>query len=263
MAVGSLWKEHRVLLGELVRRDIRMRYTGSLLGLFWSVLNPLLQLALYTIVFSVFLKVKLGDGGGHGRFAEYLFCALLPWTALQEAWTRATGGFLDHANLIKKTRFFLELVPLSLAVSALVHQAVATAVFLPVLAWRGSLEFSTLFWLPFLLAVELLMMLGGGLLLGVLNVFVRDTAHVVGVLFLFLFWGTPIVYPKSAVPEPFLTLLELNPLTHMVEAFRYCFFGGSPPTWWGVVYWAGCSGVLLLLGLHLLRRTRAEVLDLV
>ncbi|GAB4246830.1 MAG: ABC transporter permease [Acidobacteriota bacterium] len=263
MVVATFLKEHRVLLGELVRRDIRTRYTGSLLGLFWSVLNPLLQLALYTLVFSVFLKVKLGDGASHARFAEYLFCALLPWTGLQEAWTRGTRGFLDHANLIKKTRFPLELIPLSLALSALVHQVVATAVFVPVLAWRGTLEWTFLVWLPLLLVVELLMMLGGGLLLGVLNVFVRDTAHVVGVLFMFLFWGTPIVYPKSSVPEPFLSVLELNPLTHMVDAFRYSFFGENPPEPWGIIYWAAASLLLLVLGLRLLRQTRAEVLDLV
>ncbi|HRT58790.1 MAG TPA: ABC transporter permease [Candidatus Paceibacterota bacterium] len=255
-------RDYRPLLVELVRRDVKTRYTGSLLGLFWSVLNPVLQLVLYTVVFSVFLKVRLGDGDGHGRFAEYLFCALLPWTAIQESWTRSTTGFLTHAHLIKKAPFALEVIPFSYTLSALLHQLAGTAVFLPVLIWRGTLSAESLPWFVAILLVQAVMMVGGGMLLGAANVFIRDVAHVLGVGFMFLFWGTPIVYPKTVVPEPFTILINLNPLTHLVDTYRWAFFGNPSPAWWGILYCAGFSLLVYVLGHRFLRRCRPDLLDL-
>ena len=94
--------DNKYLLGELISRDIRSRYVGSVIGLFWSILNPLLQLFLYTLIFSVVLEIKFGAEASTARFAEYLFCALLPWMALQEGVTRSSHCFIENSNLIKK-----------------------------------------------------------------------------------------------------------------------------------------------------------------
>ena len=96
---------NKYLVRELVARDIRSRYVGSVVGVFWSILNPLIQLGLYTVIFSVILKGKIGDDGSTGRFAESLFCALLPWMALQEGVTRSSRTFIENSPLIKKVRF--------------------------------------------------------------------------------------------------------------------------------------------------------------
>lgn len=254
---------NRPLIHELISRDIRTRYTGSLLGLFWSVLNPLFQLILYTLVFSVFLGVKFGDGDHPGRFAENLFCALLPWSAIQESITRSARAFLDNGNLIKKLRFPLEALPFSIVSSALVHQLIATLVFFAVLLGRGSLHFMTLPLLIPLILVQALLMYGFGMIVATVNVFFKDIAQIIGVVFMFLFWLTPIVYPRTIVPEIYLPLLNLNPLTHMVEAYRFAVFGEPTAPWWGLLYWVALSVFSVWFGSRLLKRTRRDLLDLV
>ncbi len=254
---------HRQLIHELISRDIRTRYTGSLLGLFWSVLNPLFQLVLYTLVFSVFLGVKFGNGDHPGRFAENLFCALLPWSAFQESITRSARAFLDNGNLIKKLRFPLATLPFSITSSALIHQLIATVVFFIVLIARGNIHYGTLPLLVPLLLVQAMLMYGFGMIVATVNVFFKDIAQIIGVVFMFLFWLTPIVYPKTIVPATYLPLLDLNPLTHMVEAFRFAVFGEPSLQWWGLAYWAALSGLSVWFGGRLLRRSRRDLLDLV
>lgn len=248
---------------ELVARDIRSRYTGSILGLFWSVLNPLLQLLLYTIVFSVFLGDKLGQKPGTAEFAALLFCALLPWSAIQESTTRSARGFLDQSNLIKKAQFPLEAIPLSLVCSALVHQLIATVAFAAILGITGTLSLRTLPALIPLILLEGLLMYGIALIISTVNVFFQDIAHVIGVFFMFLFWLTPIVYPRSAVPDDYMWLLNVNPLTHLVAAFRFAMFGSPAFPTGGTVYWAALAVAGLIVGNWMLRRSRAEILDLV
>lgn len=255
--------DNRFLLRELITRDVRERYIGSALGLFWSVLNPLAQLILYTLIFSVFLGLKFGADSGTGRFAEYLFCGLLPWTALHESVSRSARTFLDHNNLIKKVSFPLETLPFSRAASALVHQGIASAIFALILVATGSLNPGTLYWVAPLFLIQLVLMTGLGSVVASLNVFFRDIAQVIGVGLMFLFWLTPIVYPKTRVPEGYLWLLDLNPMTHMVEAYRYAFFGRAEIGIWGLAYWGGFSILALLVGRVILKRTRGSILDLV
>ena len=262
MNFDGLFK-NRPLVHELVSRDIRSRYTGSLLGLFWSVLNPLFQLVLYTLVFSVFLGVRFGEGGHSGAFAENLFCALLPWSAIQESITRSARTFLDNGNLIKKMKFPLESLPFSITSSALVHQLIATGVFFVILIGRGSLHYPTLPLLIPLLFVEAILMYGFGMIVATINVFFKDVAQIIGVVFMFLFWLTPIVYPRTIVPEAYRPLIDLNPLTHMVEAFRFAVFGGPAVPWWGATYWAMLSVLSVWFGGRLLKRGRRDLLDLV
>jgi len=253
----------RFLIWDLISRDIRSRYTGSLLGLFWSVINPILQLVLYTLIFSQFLGLKLGPRAGSGSFAAYLFCALLPWTAIHECSTRSATCFLEHSNLVKKVRFPLESLPFSIVCSALFHQALATAVFLIIMAFSGSLNLPTLPLLLPLLLVQAILMFGVALAISTLNVYLRDVAHLLGVGFQFLFWLTPIVYPRDVVPDAFQILLSLNPLTPMVEAFRYAVFGTPAPELLGMVSWVVVSIVALVLGARLISRGKSGILDMV
>jgi ABC-type polysaccharide/polyol phosphate export permease len=255
-------KKNQYLIRELVSRDVRSRYVGSLLGIFWSVLNPLVQLILYTIVFGIILQIRFGENVSTGRFAEFLFCALLPWIALQESTVRSAAGFIEHSNLIKKMRFPLETIPISLVLSAAIHQLIGTAVFLVVLVARGSLEFQYFGLVVPLFAVQIVMMLGLSMVISALNVFFRDVAQVIGVAFMLLFWLTPIVYPKAKAEGVFELVLNLNPLTHMVEWYRFAFFGSPGVSVSGLAYWTAFSLVLLLMGRTVLNRTRRELVDL-
>jgi ABC-type polysaccharide/polyol phosphate export permease len=252
----------RFLIRELLTRDIRARYIGSYLGLFWSVLNPLLVLALYTVVFSYILGIRFERSDSVGNFAVFLFCALLPWTAIQESTSRSAVCFLDHANLIKKVRFSLESLPFSLVLSSIVHQLIGTAAFLIILMISGSVSYVTIPLMIPLLFVQMLMMFGMALIFACLNVFFRDVLQVMNVLFMVLFWMTPIVYPRSMVPDNWLRfILDLNPLTHMVEAYRYSFLG-VPVEPVGLVYWIIFSFLIFLFGRHVLKKTLHQLVDL-
>jgi ABC-type polysaccharide/polyol phosphate export permease len=255
--------ESRYLIAELVARDIRSRYMGSLLGLFWSVLNPLLQLGLYTLVFSVFLKIRMESAQTTAGFAELLFCALLPWTAIHECISRSAGSFLEHANLVRKARFPLQVLPFSLMLSALVHQGLASVVFAGVVVVSGSLTWIHLPWLLLLVPLQAVFMFGSALLISAVNVFFRDAMQMVAVLLMFVFWLTPIVYSRALLPPPFDLLLAANPLTHLVEAYRFAFFGAPALSAVGLLYWAAFALVMLGLGAVTLRRCRAQILDLV
>lgn len=259
----KLLTDNRHLLRELVSRDVRSRYLGSLAGLFWSVVNPLLQLALYTFVFAVVLRQRFEGFNTPGGFALYLFCALIPWTALQESVVRSAGVWIENASLIKKARFPLELLPAARVLSSLIHQMVATALFSILLLGLGALNWRQLPWLAPLLLLQALMMHGASLLSACLNVFFRDVAQFMGVGLMALFWATPIVYPKERAPEVFVLLLNLNPLTHLVEAYRYVLMGRPVPILWGQAYLAALALLVFAAGRWLLRRTEMELVDLV
>ncbi|MBI4446802.1 MAG: ABC transporter permease [Acidobacteria bacterium] len=254
---------NKYLLFELVSRDIRSRYVGSILGVFWSVLNPLLQLVLYTVIFSVVLKIRFGPEHSTGAFAEYLFCALLPWMAIQEGVIRSSRTLIENSTLIKKIQFPLEVLPFSVVASAFVHQFLGTLVFLFVLIANQHLN-ADLFAVAFLFFIfQVLMTYGLSLIVACLNVFFRDIAQVLGVLFMLAFWMTPIVYPKSQAPALFRWFLNLNPLTHMVEAYRFVLLGSSTPSAMGVSYWMSFSIACFYVGRFILQRTHRHILDAV
>ncbi len=254
---------NRYLIRELVSRDIHTRYVGSLVGVFWSVLNPLLQLSIYTVIFGKVLEQRFDETASTGRFALFLFCALLPWMAVQEAVTRSARSFIENANLIKKVRFPLQVLPLSVVLSAFAHQCLGTLIFLAVLVANQSLSWRTAVLALPLFALQLVMMQGLSLMVACLNVFVRDIGQILGVAFMLLFWLTPIVYPKSKAPASFRWILEANPLTHMVEAYRSVFMGHPQLPVAGLLYWGLFSAAALWFGGLTLRRTRKDLVDLI
>lgn len=252
---------NRYLLQELVWRDVRSRYVGSVLGFFWSVLNPILQLSLYTLVFGSHLKIRFQENGTTGSFAIALFCALLPWIAFQESVARSADVFISHSNLLKKVRFPMEVLPLSMVASAVIHQCIGMAVFVTVLGGLQQLSLSTLPLLGVLMGIQIVMMIGASNLVATLNVFFRDISQVIGIGFMFLFWVTPIVYSRNISGSFLGEILAWNPLTHMVEGYRAAFLGNSPVNWLGLAYWLFWALLVLGVGQWLLRRTRAELLD--
>ncbi|MGH9341413.1 MAG: ABC transporter permease [Acidobacteriota bacterium] len=258
--------QNRYLISELIVRDIRSRYVGSIIGIFWSILNPLLQLLLYTLIFSVVLNIRFGETASTGQFAAYLFAALLPWMAVQESVTRSSRAFIENANLIKKLRFPLEVLPFSVAASAIFHQLLGSLVFALILLANGSLRVDLLPLFFILLPFQILLVYGLSLSVACLNVFFRDIAQILGVLFMLLFWITPIVYPKSQAeraPAIFGWILNINPFTHLVEIYRFVFLGSPDPSTTGTVYWILFGVAAYYLGHFILTRTRGELLDLV
>lgn len=249
------------LLRELVKRDLQGRYSGSLLGFFWALVQPLWQFVLFTFVFSTVMRVS-PVGERTASFAVFLFSGLLPWLAFHETLVRSSTAITDNAALIKKVTFPSEILVLAVAVSALVQEALALGVFAAVLAARGEMAWSGLPWLLVAVPLQLALAIGLGLLLAGAQVFVRDVAPVVGLVLSGWFYLTPIVYPLGLVPERYRSWIAVNPLTTVVGLYRSALLGAPPGA--SVVpalQLALLSGVVLSAGLLAFRRLRPAFVD--
>lgn len=214
------------VLKELVKRDLEARYAGSTLGLAWSLVDPLWQLALFTFVFSVVMRVTpLGERTDN--FAIFLFCGLLPWMGISEGVRSATTALTDHATIVKKLGFPTEILVLSAVLSALVRALVAGALFSLVLAATGHLFWRGLPLLAFALPVQVSLTAGLGLFAAAAHVFARDVSPFIGIAFQGWFYATPIVYPIALAPEPVQRWLLWNPLTGLTAIYRAAFLGGE------------------------------------
>jgi lipopolysaccharide transport system permease protein len=258
--VQSVWRARRVVRA-LVARDLHSRYVGSAFGALWSVLNPLAQLAIFTFVFATVLQVRFGDDGL--PFVLYLACALFPWLAFQEAVLRSTTCLVDNAVLVKRVVFPVEVLPVQLALSALVHQLIALALLLVLMAAFGVPPRPALLALPVLVGVQLLLTVGCGWGAAMLHVYFRDTAHVLGVLFPMWFYLTPIIYPYHLVPEFLRPALALNPLTALVQDYRDIFLHGVVPLGGRELWLVVVSLGVFAAGATVFARARGEFADLV
>jgi lipopolysaccharide transport system permease protein len=255
-------ERHFFLLRELVKRDFQGRYAGSLLGFAWSFVQPLWLLALFTFVFSTVLKIRVVDAGNPGgHFATFLFCGLLPWMAVQEGVLRSSTAITDNSMLVKKLRFPAEILVVAVVVAALLHEAIAATVFLGVLAVVGDLSWGGLPMLLVALPLQVLLTLGLGLLLGAVQVFFRDTAQLLSMLFAGWFYLTPIIYSPSAVPARLRPWIELNPLTPLVDLYRQAFLRGRLELVPGTAGLAAIAAVLLCAGFWLFRRLKVAFVD--
>jgi lipopolysaccharide transport system permease protein len=257
---------HIFLLRELVRRDFQGRYAGSLLGFVWSLVQPLWMLLLFTFVFSTVMKVSpVGPAAGQLRtqhFAIFLFGGLLPWLALHEGVLRSSTAITENASLVKKLRFPSEILVLAVVLAALLHEAIAAAIFLVVLACVGELSWGGLPLLLVAVPLQIGMTLGLGLMVAAVHVFFRDTAQILGMVFNAWFYLTPVVYPLALVPGRFRGWLELNPLTPLVGLYRQAFLGGgslAPVPGTGRL--AVAAAVLLSVGFWLFRRLKRAFAD--
>lgn len=249
-----------ILLRSMTRRDIAARYRGSMLGAAWAILSPFLMMAIYTIVFSVFLRTRLSDDPSPLAFAFYLLAGLLPWTAFAEAIGRATSIILEHQNLVKKVVFPLEVIPLSVACSALVNHLIALALFLGgVLVFRGW-TFALLL-LPLILIPYALLTAGISLLLASLGVYLRDLGQAIGFLITVWLFLTPILYRLETVPSRVQPIIRANPFTAIVTSYRRVILEGQAPEPRDLL-WSYLIGVLAcVLGLWWFGRTKASFAD--
>ncbi|NWG04928.1 MAG: ABC transporter permease [Syntrophaceae bacterium] len=210
----------RNLIRQLVVREVKGRYAGSSIGIYWSVINPLIMLAVYTYVFSVILRVRLGDEPGITNFALYLFCGFLAWNGFQEMVQRSTTVVLDNALLIKNLSFPSKALLVSIGINSIINEMIGIGILtVAVKIILGFFPKYIWFLIP-LLFLELLFGLGLGFIFSTLHVFFRDTAQFVGVLMLIWMFGTPLFYPESMIPAQFKFLLDLNPMAYLVRMFR-------------------------------------------
>lgn len=257
-AVHSLGSNRR-LLKDLTWREISGRYRGSMLGIGWSIFQPLLMLAVYTFVFSVVFGAKWSSAGSpsnNADFAMFVFVGVLLHAILAEAITRAPALILANANYVKKVIFPIELLPATVVGAAAFHALIAAAILLAsVMLFGGGLHWTVL-WLPLLVLPLLLMALGLAWLLAALGVFLRDIAQVTGVVASILMFLAPVFYPVSALPDPLEAWIYLNPLTYVIEQSRGVIFEGVGPGLGGLALYYLLSLAIAQFGYWFFQKSR-------
>lgn len=212
--------ERRSLLFQLVRRDFEQRFVGSVMGWVWSLIHPLVLLASWTFVFSICLKMKLGPNEVTQNYPLFLFAGMLPWLLFSETVQRASSSLIDQANLITKTVFPAEIVPVAVYLSSLVSHLMALALVVAVIAITlGQISFALVL-LPVYMLLLGMFSVGIGWIMASLQVYLRDTSQVLSVLLTFWFWMTPIFITEQQFPPRLLFLLTGNPLAYVVRAYR-------------------------------------------
>lgn len=254
----------RELLANLMARELKGKYKRSTLGWVWSLLNPLATMAIFTVVFRLFLRIDppVGEPSGLTNFALFLLCGLLPWNLLAAGMVEGAGALVSNAAVIKKVWFPRETIVLAsvaaLDVTFLIELAVLSIALLVV----GNM---VLPWLPVVLVLVALLslfVLGLALALSVLNVYFRDVQYLLGILMQLWFYATPIIYPISLVESAdfgrweglVLTIYKLNPMVHFVAAFRDCFYNLRFPaaSAWAVM--VGVTALSLAIGTFTFRK---------
>ncbi|MGC4009665.1 MAG: ABC transporter permease [Pseudomonas sp.] len=263
MSLSSLkgtW-QYRGFIAGSVRREFESRYRGSLLGAAWTILNPLAMILVYTVIFSEVMRARLPGVDDKMAYSVFLCAGLLTWGLFSEVVSRCLNMFLENANLLKKLSFPRLCLPVVSVCSASLNFAIIFALFIGFLLITGRLPGVALLSFPLLLALQLMFAVGLGMLVGVLNVFFRDVGQLFGILLQFWFWLTPIVYPLTILPESIGRLVQLNPLTGLMQAYQNLFLYGQWPQLSQLLP-VTVSGVLLCVLAMMLYRARAgEMVD--
>ena len=256
----AMWQYRAFLLG-MVKREFEGRYLNSLFGSLWAFVAPLTMIFIYTVVFSQVMRARLPGVDDTLAYGLYLCAGILPWNAFAELLLRCQTLFLEHANLLKKASFPRGILPAVVFVSAALNFAITCFVFvLVLLAFRRFPGTALVALLPLFL-LQQLFALGLGVLLGVLNVFFRDVAQIVGVVVQFWFWFTPIVYSLAILPASARRLFALNPMVSVVTAYQEAVLHGTWPDWSRFAPHAVGTAAVLGLAAFTFHRLSGELVD--
>jgi lipopolysaccharide transport system permease protein len=232
----ELWR-YRELIRNLVLRDLKVRYKNSILGVAWTWVNPLLMMVVYTAVF----KVMAAGQSDLPNYPVFILCALLPWNFFAASVTQATDSIVEAAPLIRKVYFPREILPVCSVLGNLINFLIALPVFFLLALIMGSPITLWILTLPVTILVQLLFTLGLSLTTSTLNVFYRDTRHILNVLLLAWFFLTPVIYPLATIPEQYtllgvtlnlrVWLQRVNPMASIITLYQDLLYWGVPIGW--------------------------------
>jgi lipopolysaccharide transport system permease protein len=251
---------YRELTRNLVVRDVKVRYKNSVLGVLWSLLNPLLMTLVFTLVFTVMTPA----GGNIHSFPVFVVCALLPWNFFSASVIGTTSSIVSNANLVNKVYFPHEIVPLATVLAELVNFCLALVILFGMIFVFGIRLTPWALLLPLVILIQIVFTLGIGFILATLNVFYRDTQQIMNVVMLSWFFMTPIFYPVSILPRNYqlwgLTIDVwrwahiLNPMTSLIATYRVILYDGAPPAYDFLLRTAVTATAFLLVGVFIFRR---------
>jgi lipopolysaccharide transport system permease protein len=252
---------YRGFIFQSIRNELVSRFSRSKLGGFWIILNPLSQVLIYTLILSNVLAAKLPGVAHQYAYAVYLMAGLLCWTLFYEIISRCLTLFIDQGNVMKKMNFPRVTMPVITVGSCSLHNSFLLAAMLGIFTLLGHEFGLEMLWLIPLILITILLATSLGLMLGVLNVFVRDVGEIVPILLQMLFWFTPIVYPVKIIPEIYRDWLSMNPIYPIVDAYQQVIVYGEEPHW-KAIFTIACLGIFLAcVSLFIFRRASAEMAD--
>lgn len=255
---------NRHLISQLVVREFAARYRGSVLGIFWAVVTPLVMVLVFTFIFGVVFQARWGLGeGGTGDFALNLLAGLMIHTIFAEAFTRAPTLILSQPSYVKKVVFPLEILPVVAVVSALVTAAIGLCVVVVVNLFVNGTVAPTLVFLPLVIAPYALLVCGLVLFVSAVGVFVRDLGQIVSLISTVTLFISPVFYPATAVPEGFRTFIYLNPLSFIIEQARAVVLYNQLPDFAGLGLYALAALAVASAGLLWFQATRKGFADVV
>ena len=240
-AVRELYR-FRELVANLVSRELKVRYKRSYLGMIWTMLNPLLQMSIYTIVFSSVMRFDMRG------YPVFLLSGLLPWMFMHQSVSQSVPSLLGNAGLIRKIRLPKAVFPISVVASNLVNFGFSLAPLVLILLVTGTPITPAFAFLPLSILVLVMFTAGLSMLASSLTVFFRDIAHLIEVFFSLWFYLTPIIYREDVIPEQYRMLIHYNPARHFVAIFRGPIFEGSLPSLSSFTWALGLATGSLLLG---------------
>lgn len=240
--VAELWA-YREMIVSLVRKDLRGRYKGSVLGFMWTFINPLLQLIVYTIVFSTILE------SGIDKFYLFLFVALVPWIFFSSALTTGATCIIGSKDMVNKIYFPREVLPISYVTSSFINMLFSFIVIFLILFLSGNgINILAVLYLPIVMLVEYLLALGITMLTSALTVYFRDLEHILGIVTMAWMYLTPIMYGVNIVPEKLLPIFYLNPMTPIIIAYRQILYYKEIPQLETMIHGLLLGLVFLIVG---------------
>lgn len=234
--------EYRELLKTSVKKDVRGKYKNSFLGVLWSFLNPLLQIAVYAFVFDKIL------GAGEPNYAVFICCGLIPWTFFSAAVNRCAYTMIENGGIIKKVFFPREILPISVVTAEAVNFAISSVIIVCFVLLNGLGFYWTWIFYPILLMVLYFFLIAISFFVSSITVYFRDLQHFIGVILQLLFYATPIAYASSRVPTQFSWIVKLNPVAYVIEGFRSIFIYHSIPDLLPLIIIVGISLFFCFIG---------------
>ena len=244
---------YREMLINMVRRELRGKYKGSILGFLWTFINPLLQLVVYTIVFSNIMRM------GVSNYEIFLFVALIPWMFFSTCVLSGAGSIIYNQSLVTKIYFPREILPLSVVTSNFINMIYCSVIVLAVvLFYHMNLNLEVWFMLPVIAFIEYILVIGIVLIVSALTVYFRDLEHILGIIIMAWQFLTPVMYPESFVPSQYQAILYLNPMTPIIISFRDVLYYGKMPVVENLVYAFLWSLIIFICGFLLFGKLQKD-----
>lgn len=209
---------YRELLKTSIKKEVRSKYKNSFLGVVWSFFNPLLQIVVYAVIFSLILKNK------QENYTIFLCCGIIPWTFFSIAINKSAYTIIENGNIIKKVYFPREIIPISVVTAETINFLISTIIIIGFVI-IGGIGFSKyILCYPFILVAQYLITLAISFIVSSICVYFRDLQHFIGIILQLLFYATPIVYSQDSIPTGFQWILKYNPMTYIINAYRDIFY---------------------------------------